>query len=247
MGQFINAVGQHFGKWTIIEDLGRNKVRARCDCGFETIYSKYSLRHGKSQSCINCYNLRRSNNLGYRLIEDLTGRKIGKLTVVKFLGGNKCLWLCKCDCGNERKIEGILLRKELRQSCGCSRLEKALKEKGGTGFNRLYDAYKRNASNRKLSFEINKEEFKKLTGSNCYYCGLEPQQVSQLHAYRGNPILVPHSIYFYNGIDRLNSNMGYSLSNVVPCCKKCNKMKTNLPISDFKDHIQKIYFNWIKK
>lgn len=38
---------------------------------------------------------------------DLTGKQIGYLTVIQKLDERKngsCLWLCKCDCGNEVKL-----------------------------------------------------------------------------------------------------------------------------------------------
>lgn len=41
---------------------------------------------------------------------DLTGKRFGKLTVIKFAENDKYSrpkWLCKCDCGNEKVIAGI--------------------------------------------------------------------------------------------------------------------------------------------
>lgn len=31
--------------------------------------------------------------------------------------------------------------------------------------------------------------------------------------------------YTYNGVDRLDSSMGYTPDNCVPCCWECNNMK----------------------
>lgn len=82
-----------------------------------------------------------------RLI-DMTGQKIGKLTVLKYLGtkGKGALWLCKCDCGNECKKYGGQLRKMLGVSCGCDTRQKQIdiahrtiaKTKHGDCFSRLY-------------------------------------------------------------------------------------------------------------
>lgn len=44
-----------------------------------------------------------------------------------------------------------------------------------------------------------------------------------------------------NGIDRIDSSEGYTLTNVIPCCTKCNRMKLNYTTRDFIDHISKIY------
>lgn len=53
---------------------------------------------------------------------DLTGKIFGKLVVVKFVGFNehrKSIWLCKCDCGNEKEILGNSLVSNRTLSCGC--------------------------------------------------------------------------------------------------------------------------------
>lgn len=42
-------------------------------------------------------------------IIDETGKRYGRLTVIEYAGSSnkKAMWLCKCDCGNER-LEEIL-------------------------------------------------------------------------------------------------------------------------------------------
>lgn len=56
---------------------------------------------------------------------DMTGKKVGKLTVIKRAGVNKegyVMWLCKCECGNTRLVCGRDLRsKKPTRSCGCLR------------------------------------------------------------------------------------------------------------------------------
>ena len=59
--------------------------------------------------------------------KDLTGKKFGKLTVIKRApdrttpkGDRKIMWLCNCECGNENVIVyGGDLRSEHTKSCGC--------------------------------------------------------------------------------------------------------------------------------
>ena len=58
-----------------------------------------------------------------RKAEDLTGKKYGRLTVIKYIGKSK--WLCKCECGNEVVIRGDHLRGGDTTSCGCYQKEKA--------------------------------------------------------------------------------------------------------------------------
>ena len=89
-------------------------------------------------------------------VNDLTGQKFGRLTVIKQSGfGDKnkhgsryAKWLCKCDCGNycERTTD-ILKKSRNDHSCGCLAKEhlddmaKANTTHGMTG-SRLYGCYK---------------------------------------------------------------------------------------------------------
>lgn len=52
---------------------------------------------------------------------DLTGQRFGRLTVLykSFKKGKNWFWHCKCDCGNEKDIDGRNLRGGHSQSCGC--------------------------------------------------------------------------------------------------------------------------------
>ena len=53
---------------------------------------------------------------------DLTGQRFGRFTVLKRSHNNKdgrTMWLCRCDCGNERIVAGKSLRNGHTQSCGC--------------------------------------------------------------------------------------------------------------------------------
>lgn len=39
--------------------------------------------------------------------------------------------------------------------------------------------------------------------------------------------------FLFNGIDRMDSKLGYSDSNCVPCCGAANFAKRRMPYSDF--------------
>lgn len=47
--------------------------------------------------------------------------------------------------------------------------------------------------------------------------------------------------YFYNGIDRVDSSLGYVPDNVRPCCKKCNYMKNQMELKEFHEQVRKIH------
>ena len=53
---------------------------------------------------------------------DLTNQKFGRLTVISEAGRSKCgqiLWMCRCDCGNIKIIQGGHLKSWHTKSCGC--------------------------------------------------------------------------------------------------------------------------------
>ena len=57
---------------------------------------------------------------------DLTGKKFGRLTVIKRVGSNKkrqALWLCKCKCGKLTKTSTYSLKSGKTKSCGCLQRE----------------------------------------------------------------------------------------------------------------------------
>lgn len=57
-----------------------------------------------------------------RKVIDLTGKKYGRLTVIKHVGKDKhnnAIWECKCACGNIINIRGATLRTGRAKSCGC--------------------------------------------------------------------------------------------------------------------------------
>jgi len=57
---------------------------------------------------------------------DLTGQKFCKLTVLKCAGHNKrgnADWLCLCDCGQQKIVDGSDLKAGNTKSCGCLRIK----------------------------------------------------------------------------------------------------------------------------
>jgi len=184
---------------------------------------------------------------------NLTGNKNGKLTVIGYShsyiqpsGQKRAIWDAVCDCGNEIKISTSNFRTGKTISCGCYRKEmiKAganLKEKGISSFNNKYNSYRLRAINhkRKLVFALTKEQFKEIILKPCHYCGVENSSVHK-------PKPTMNGAFISNGIDRLDSRIGYVLENCVPCCTICNMMKNKLLYDDFINQIKRIH-NHVEK
>jgi hypothetical protein len=168
---------------------------------------------------------------------NLTGNKYGRLTVIGLnkinhtIHNRKSYWECSCDCGKTTIVRGVNLTSGNTASCGCNR------HKGhrtpDTNFIFLYNCYPSRARRKNLEFSLSKEDFKKLTKSNCYYCDAEPSQVKTHVNNKAFP-------YIYNGIDRINNKKGYTLNNCKPCCKHCNTMKWIMNVEEFKEKLNSI-------
>src|SRR4051812_41512091 len=56
---------------------------------------------------------------------DLTGQTFGRLTALRLDGhiGVDRAWLCRCECGVEKRIRAASLTRGNSTSCGCLRIE----------------------------------------------------------------------------------------------------------------------------
>jgi hypothetical protein len=176
-----------------------------------------------------------------KITNDLTGKKFGKLTVLGFAGirerqkgRRRTLWKCQCSCGKIKTLTRSSLA--VTQSCGCEKLKYANRET--RLYKRYYSTYKSDAKTKNREFSLDFDTFVNLTKQTCFYCGSEPSKVF-IDKDRGDPL--SDTTIKCNGIDRVNSLKGYSISNVVPCCHTCNLMKRNMNTDAFLEKIEKIY------
>ena len=160
-------------------------------------------------------------------------------------GRKKRAVLCKCVCGKTKLIPlGNLYDKRetaKAKSCGCTKrfvngINAQSRRKPESVYRYVYEQYQNGAKTRNLEFNLTKEEYIEIAKKNCHYCGSDPE-VKQPYRGNGRYVGVPTP---YNGIDRIDSNVGYKKENCVPCCTRCNYMKSNMNVSVFTEHILKI-------
>ena len=159
------------------------------------------------------------------------GSKYGRLTVVSFShedSRHRRYYKFRCDCGREKIIHGTAVTSGNTKSCGCLSAEvkasKRLSNNRGV-INHIILQYKRHAKDRNLSWNLTYEQVAKIIQEPCFYCG----------AVRSNHKITKNCKegYDHNGIDRVDSSIGYEITNVVPCCKICNSAKNNMNQQDF--------------
>ena len=166
------------------------------------------------------------------------GQKIGNFTILEVFdirrSNNFYYFKCKClcDCG----VEFIASKRQLmrnRKSCGCLSVDARFKKSapGIAPMRAKLCQYRNSAKARGLEFNLSENDFHRLILGNCYYCNRPPADVYKTHL----------DSCVFNGIDRVDSTLGYFIDNCVSCCRFCNMAKSDLSVDKFLDWI-----NWIK-
>jgi hypothetical protein len=150
-------------------------------------------------------------------------------------GKRKQKWLVKCDCGKVKEVLLATITHGRSKSCGC--YFKKLKEKERlpdkiASVNNKFSMYRNSAKKRNIDFELTKEQFSELMHGDCFYCGAEPKK----RIFRRK---TSSFNYCLNGIDRVDSNLGYTIENSISCCDTCNRAKL--------DHSLEYFLEWVEK
>ncbi len=169
---------------------------------------------------------------------DLTGHRFGRLIVLERAPNStsakpKVMWKCQCDCGNQKVTANKTLKSGSCRSCGCLKLESDLRHQG-KGSHRWsgcgdipgmhWNSVKHNAHTRGISFDITIQDawaqFQKQKGG-CTYTGL--------------PLVFGNSraVETTASLDRINSDQGYTPSNIQWVHKTIQLMKNILGDQEF--------------
>lgn len=103
---------KRFGKIVCLEPASKKRYwLCKCDCGNEKEIRDNHLSLGLTKTCGECP------------IFELTGKKIGKLTVIEYIpeepkSGKSRRFRCKCDCGKETITQSSSLLNSTHRSCG---------------------------------------------------------------------------------------------------------------------------------
>ena len=90
---------------------------------------------------------------------------------------------------------------------------------------------------------LSREIWDKIVFDPCFYCGDVDERI-----FFDSPKRIDFDGYHVkiNGIDRINSNLGYLKENSVSCCKMCNSMKSDYPQEHFLSHVSYVFNNLVR-
>lgn len=185
----------------------------------------------------------------------LATKRFGKLSVVREYcsrrsGGRSVRKLeCQCDCGKITNPEKGKVLNGITKSCGCIQVEMR-KNLGNTRRlpdgvslkNQVFEVYRKSARVRGYKFSLSKEEFVDIVTKPCIYCGDSLQNELIKDNASGS--------FKYTGIDRYDNSIGYTIENSVPCCRVCNRIKTNMTTDTLHKHMLRMLDNahlWYRK
>lgn len=175
-------------------------------------------------------------------LQDLTGRSFGYWVVTGQAprDGNKTMWHCRCaTCGYETIRRGQHLKNGKFEKCFGSHFERAglggsgAKAPGHANATEAFGVYRLRAKKHGTTFTISRDEFVTISQQDCHYCGAPPSQVTNRQHFNG--------AFVYNGIDRKDSALGYVIGNCLPCCGRCNTMKSDVPYDEFLQRVSLIH------
>lgn len=168
--------------------------------------------------------------------EELIGKTFGQLQVLKICTDKrgKVAYECLCSCGRHVINGRTDLESGRVKSCGCNK--KRIRANKATGKHYAYISIKSSANTRKIEFDLTEDEVVSLIQEPCYYCGTIGSRTARTH-----------DRFKFNGLDRIDNNIGYKKENVVSCCSDCNYMKKDKTQTEFYEKIQLLQKRFTKE
>ncbi len=203
----------------------------------ETLY-KQVFRNCSTEGCDGKTYSPRQDRCARCRSAEFVGNRYGGIEIVRI--GNQASLVARCDCGNEFQVlDRSQLEKGKLTSCGCRKHMNEIRKRSGiaTTMTHVFTQAKKSAKDRGIEWLLTKEQWSEIVASECTYCGNPAGNETQGRS-RGDG--TRQETFYYNGVDRYDSNGPYSIDNSVPCCKTCNWMKRDLSAEEFVEHIKRI-------
>ncbi len=197
-----------------------------CKECYNKYQNQYNLKIGKTQTT---HNLPKNN---------LLGQKFGLLTVIEYSGKKQLknrkrhVWLCNCNCGNQKIILDHSLKCGKTRSCGCLSKSSGKNSALYTGFEdisgKVWSKIKSGAKSRNLEFSISVKYAWNLFLEQNRQCSLTGRDLVFAETSEKQD-----SGHTTASLDRIDSALGYTENNIQWVHKDINQMKWTLSQEDF--------------
>ena len=137
---------------------------------------------------------------------DIAGQKFGRLTVVSRINKDKrgnVVWLCRCNCGEEKVVVGYSLKRGKTKSCGCLNKEQCTTH--GLTTNALYAVW---VSMKQRCYNENEIGFKNYGGRGITMCDEWRNDFQKFYDWA-----IANGYEKGLSIDRIDNNRNYSPEN----------------------------------
>jgi hypothetical protein len=170
---------------------------------------------------------------------NLVGKTFGKFSVISYAGSTKggSSWNCKCACGNIVVRTGPRLRAaQPNYNCGCIYTGTQPGDFLTIVRRHVVGVIIQRAIRRMKVMDLSRQQILELIEKPCHYCGAIGSNVVRLSKRKAHI----GKEYRHNGLDRVDSAIGYTVANTVPCCRECNHAKFTLSPIEYIAHCARV-------
>lgn len=232
---FKNVQGERFGKLVTKYPIHkRDSIHWICDCacGNQTAVKTSRLGFTKSCGCLQKQRYQERKDNTDKEMKSKIGYTFNSLTITGVCRDSehgRLHYICKCVCGNTKLVNKSSMKGT--QSCGCLRKTNSMGNKNAhwKGCGDVPGVYlasvKKGAKDRNLEFSITIEDMWELFLKQEGICALSGITLSLERNKKGQPVTA--------SLDRIDSSLGYTISNIQWIHKHINVMKNAQTMEQF--------------
>lgn len=224
---WFDKSGQVYEGWTVLSRSDEStkdniKWNCHCECGNLRVVSDSGLASGKSTNC------------GCRRKQKLIGSRFSMWTVIDgpfVTPGKRTHWLCLCDCGKQKLVEGHSLSAGANKCCGCKKgyfISQSKKTHGLSGSMKytMFQSAKTRAKEKNVEFSLSLDDIQ--IPDTC--------PLLEIPISKSDGVLSGSS----PSLDRIIPEKGYIKGNIQVISYKANAMKQGASLEELQTLVRNL-------